>query len=136
MLLATLVALLVAAVGTFSVLAAGGRERATEMVALEVTGVPRPILVRSLAIEAVVPRAYGAVRCGGRRVQRRIALPSLPQLAAPTDAPLSYALPVPLILLVALGAVLVVLLATALAARGILTIMSPSLLRTAADDVD
>ena len=54
MLLATLVALLVAAVGTFSVLAAGGRERATEMVALEVTGVPRPILVRSLAIEAVV----------------------------------------------------------------------------------
>jgi hypothetical protein len=30
----------------------------------------------------------------------------------------------------------VVLLATALAARGILTIMSPSLLRTAADDVD
>ena len=52
MLLATLVALLVAAVGTFSVLAAGGRQRATEMVALEVTGVRRGILARSLAIEA------------------------------------------------------------------------------------
>jgi hypothetical protein len=39
-------------------------------------------------------------------------------------------------LAVALGAVLVVLVATALAARGILTSMSPSLLRAAADDVD
>ena len=48
----------------------------------------------------------------------------------------SYALPVPLILLVALGAVLVVVLATAVAARGILASMSPSLLRTASDDVD
>ncbi|MGH2910162.1 MAG: hypothetical protein ACRDK8_12800, partial [Solirubrobacteraceae bacterium] len=65
-----------------------------------------------------------------------IALPSLPQLAARTDAPLSSALPVALILVVALGAVLVVVLATALAARGVLTNMSPSLLRTAADDVD
>jgi putative ABC transport system permease protein len=51
MLLATLVALLVAAVGTFSVLTAGGRQRATELVALEVAGVRRTILARSLAIE-------------------------------------------------------------------------------------
>ena len=43
--------LLVAAVGTFSVLAAGSRQRATEMVALEVTGVRRTTLARSLAIE-------------------------------------------------------------------------------------
>ena len=136
MLLATLVALLVAAVGTFSVLAAGGRERATEMVALEVTGVRRPILVRSLAIEAVVLALTALFGVAAGAFSAAIALPSLPQLAAPTDAPLSYALPVPLILQVALGAVLVVLLATALAARGILTIMSPSLLRTAADDLD
>ena len=136
MLLATLVALLVAAVGTFSVLAAGGRERATEMVALEVTGVRRPILVRSLAIEAIVLALTALFGVAAGAFSAAIALPSLPQLAAPTDAPLSYALPVALILLVALGAVLVVLLATALAARGILNIMSPSLLRTAADDVD
>ena len=65
-----------------------------------------------------------------------IVLPSLPQLAAATDAPLSYALPALLILAVALGAVLVVMVATALAARGILRSMSPSLLRAADDDVD
>jgi hypothetical protein len=38
--------------------------------------------------------------------------------------------------LVALGAVLVVVLATAVAARGIVANLSPSLLRTASDDVD
>ena len=136
MLLATLVALLVAAVGTFSVLAAGRRQRATEMVALEVTGVRRPILVRSLAIEAGILALTALFGVAAGAGSAAIALPSLPQLAAPADAPLSYALPVPLILIVALGAVLVVMLATALAARGILTSMSPSLLRSAADDVD
>ena len=136
MLLATLVALLVAAVGTFSVLAAGGRQRATEMMALEVTGVRRSILARSLAIEAAIlalTALFGVIAGAGTAA---IALPSLPQLAAPTDTPLSYALPVWLILAVALGAVLVVMVATALAARGILTSMSPSLLRAADDDVD
>ncbi len=136
MLLATLVALLVAAVGTFSVLAAGRRQRATEMMALEVAGVRRSILARSLAIEAAIlalTALFGVIAGAGTAA---IALPSLPQLAAPTDTPLSYALPVGLILAVALGAVLVVMVATAVAARGILTSMSPSLLRAAADDVD
>jgi hypothetical protein len=136
MLLATLVALLVAAVGTFSVLAAGGRQRATEMVALEVTGVRRSILARSLAIEAAILALTALFGVAAGVLSAAIVLPSLPQLAAPTDTPLSYALPVPLILLVALGAVLVVVLATAVAARGILASMSPSLLRTASDDVD
>jgi putative ABC transport system permease protein len=136
MLLATLVALLVAAVGTFSVLAAGGRQSATEMVALEVTGVPRPMLARSLAIEAgilALTALFGVAAGAGTAA---IVLPSLPQLAAPTDAPLSYALPALLLVAVAAGAVLVVMVATALAARGILTRMSPTLLRTAADDID
>jgi hypothetical protein len=136
MLLATLVALLVAAVGTFSVLAAGGRQRATEMMALEVAGVRRSILARSLAIEAAIlalTALFGLIAGVGSAA---IALPSLPQLAAPTDTPLSHALPVWLILAVALGAVLVVMVATAVAARGILSSMSPSLLRAAADDVD
>lgn len=136
MLLATLVALLVAAVGTFSLLAAGGRQRATEMIALEVTGVRRGILARSLGIEAgilALTALFGVAAGAGTAA---IALPSLPQLAEPTGAPLSYALPALLILAVALGAVLVVMVATALAARGILTSMSPSLLRAAADDVD
>jgi hypothetical protein len=136
MLLATLVALLVAAVGTFSVLAAGGRQRATEMVALEVTGVRRGSLARSLAIEAAILALTALFGVAAGAISAAIVLPSLPQLAGATDAPLSYALPVPLILLVALGAVLVVVLATAVAARGILASMSPSLLRTASDDVD
>jgi hypothetical protein len=136
MLLATLVALLVAAVGTFSVLAAGGRQRATEMVALEVTGVRRSILVRSLAIEAAILALTALFGVAAGVGSAAVALPSLPQLAAGTDAPLSYALPLTLIVAVALGAVLVVALATALAARGILGRMSPSLLRTAPDDVD
>jgi predicted lysophospholipase L1 biosynthesis ABC-type transport system permease subunit len=136
MLLATLVALLVAAVGTFGTLAAGGRQRATEMVALEVTGVPRAILARSLTIEGgilALTALFGVAAGAGTAA---ITLPSLPQLAAPSSAPLSYALTVPLILAVALGAVLVVMVATALAARGILRNMSPSLLRAAADDID
>jgi hypothetical protein len=136
MVLATLVALLVAALGTFSMLAAGGRRRATEMVALEVTGVPRPILARSLAIEAGILALTALFGVPAGVVTAAIALPALPQLAAPTDAPLSYALPVSLILAVAAGAVLVVMVASALAARGILKSMSPSLLRTAADDGD
>jgi putative ABC transport system permease protein len=136
MLLATIVALLVAAVGTFSVHAAGGRQRATEMVALEVTGVRRPILARSLAIEAGILALTALFGVAAGAASAAIALPSLPQLATPTEAPLSYALPVAVILAVALGAVLVVLAATALAARGILTSMSPSLLRTAPDDLD
>jgi putative ABC transport system permease protein len=136
MLLATLFALLVAAVGTFSVLAAGGRQRATEMVALEVTGVRRAILARSLAIEAAILALTALFGVAAGAGSAAIVLPSLPQLAAPTATPLSYALPVSLILAVALGAVLVVMAATALAARGILTSMSPSLLRAADDDVD
>jgi hypothetical protein len=136
MLLATLVALLVAAVGTFGVLGAGRRQRATEMMALEVAGVRRPLLARSLAIEAAILALTALFGVAAGAGTAAIALPSLPQLAAPTDTPLSFALPVWLILAVALGAVLVVMVATALAARGILTNMSPSLLRAAADDVD
>jgi putative ABC transport system permease protein len=136
MLLATIVALLVAAVGTFSVLAAGGRGRATEMVALEVTGVRRGILARSLAIEAGILALTALFGVAAGAVSAAIALPSLPQLASASDAPLSYALPVPLLLAAAAGAVLVVIFSTALAARGILTGMSPALLRNAADDVD
>jgi putative ABC transport system permease protein len=136
MLLATLVALLVAAVGTFSVLAAGSRQRATEMVAMEVTGVRRTILARSLAIEAGILALTALFGVAAGAGSAAIVLPSLPQLAAPTDAPLSYALPVSLLLAASAGAVLVVTIATALAARGILTSMSPTLLRNAADDVD
>ena len=136
MLLATLLALLVAAVGTFSVLAAGGRQRATEMMALQVAGVRRSLLARSLAIEAAILALTALFGVAAGAGTAAIALPSLPQLAAPSDTPLSYALPVGLILAVALGAVLVVMVATALAARGILTSMSPSLLRAAADDSD
>src|SRR6202000_3173238 len=78
MLLATIVALLVAAVGTFSVLAAGGRQRATEMVALEVTGVRRSILARSLAIEAGILALTALFGVAAGAGSAAIALPSLP----------------------------------------------------------
>jgi hypothetical protein len=136
MLLATLVALLVAAVGTFSVLAASGRQRATEMVALEVTGVRRGVLARSLAIEAGILALTALFGVAAGAGSAALSLPSLPQLATRTEAPLSYALPVLLLLAAAAGTVLVVMAATALAARGILTSMSPTLLRNAADDID
>ncbi len=95
----------------------------------------RAILARSLAIEAgilALTALFGVAAGAGTAA---IALPSLPQLAAPTTTPLSYALPVSLLLAVASGAVLLVMAATALAARGILTSMTPTLLRNAADDV-
>jgi hypothetical protein len=136
MLLGTLVALLVAAVGTFSVLAAGGRQRATEMTALEVAGIRRGLLARSLAIEAAILALTALFGVAAGAVSAAIVLPSLPQLAAPSEAPLSYALPVSLLLAVAAGAALVVMATTGLAARGILRSMSPTLLRNAADDVD
>jgi putative ABC transport system permease protein len=136
MLLATLVALLVAAVGTFSVLAAGTRQRATELTSLEVSGVPRPLLRRSLAYEAAILAFTALFGAAAGAVGAAIAIPSLPQLGTASHAPLSYGLPVLLILTVALVAVIVVLGATAIAARGILSRMSPSLLRAVAYDAD
>ena len=61
MLLATLVALLVAAVGTFSVLGAGSRQRATEMMALEVAGVRHAVSLARYRDLVCVDSALGSV---------------------------------------------------------------------------
>jgi putative ABC transport system permease protein len=136
LLLATIVALLAAAVSTFGVLAAGSRQRATELISLEVAGVPRRLLVRSLALEAAILSTTTLFGVGAGALGAAIAIPSLPQLGSATFAPLSDSLPVLLVLAVALAGVLVVLAATALAARGIVAAMSPTLLRSAAYDTD
>ena len=59
------------------------------------------ILVGSLAIEAGILALTALFGVAAGACSAAIVLPSLPQLAAPTDAPLSYALPVSLILAVA-----------------------------------
>jgi putative ABC transport system permease protein len=136
MLLATILALLAAAVSTFGVSAAGTRQRAAELSALEVTGVPRSVLTRSLAFEAAILALTALFGAAAGAVGAALAIPALPQLGATTDVPLSYGLPMLLILGTALCGVLVVLAATAVAARGILGEMSPSLLRAAEYDAD
>ncbi len=136
MLLATLVALLVAAVGTFSVLAAGGRGRAAEM---SRAGSHRRAARNPHALagdRGRDPCADRALRGGCRRGQRRrrAAVPASARRADRRASVLCAAGRAPPCR--SGGAMLVVMLATALAARGILTSMSPTLLRNAADDVD
>lgn len=135
MLFATIVALLAAAASTLGVLAASTRRRAGEFTALEVTGVRRAVLVRSLAIESAilaVTALFGAV---AGAVGAAMAIPSLPELSGAAVAPLSYALPAGLIVLVSFCVVLVVALTTAVAAGGVIRHMSPALLRAAASDL-
>ncbi len=134
LLVATVAALLVAAASTLGALGATTRQRATELMSLEVTGVSRPALVRSLAIETgvlLITALSGAVV---GTVAAAVAGPSLPELSSATFAPVHHDLPVEVIAVV----VVVVLAAVALAATVITSIilrrMSPTLLRTLPDD--
>jgi hypothetical protein len=100
LLLATAAALLVVALSTLAALAATARQRAVELAALEVAGVRRASLLRSLAGEVValgVTALFGTVAA---LIATAVAVPSLPVLAANTSGqpPLQYPLPVLLIL--------------------------------------
>jgi hypothetical protein len=63
-----------------------------------------------------------------------MAIPSVPELPVASVIPLHYALPVGVVGAVSAIVLVVVYLATAAVALGLLRRMSPSLLRTAPDD--
>jgi hypothetical protein len=134
LLLATIAALLAAAASTLGALGATVRQRATELTALEVGGISRLVLARSLAIETgvmVVTALFGAV---AGVVAAAMAIPSLPVLASPSLVPLHYGLPVGLLVLVSVAAIAVVVAASAGVSVVLVRRMSPVLLRTAPND--
>jgi hypothetical protein len=135
LLLATIAALLAAAASTLGALGATIRQRATELTALEVGGVSRLVLARSLAIETgvmVLTALFGAV---AGVVAAAMAIPSLPVLASPSLVPLHYGLPVGLLVLVSVAAIVVVVAASAGVSVVLVRRMSPVLLRTAPNDI-
>ena len=136
LLVATIAALLVATASTLGALGATTRERATELASLEVAGVPRPALVRSLGLESAILILTALCGAGAGALAAAMAVPSLPELASASFAPVHYGLPAGVIAAVARGR----------ARRGrarrrraspsvLLRRMSPALLRTAPDDV-
>jgi putative ABC transport system permease protein len=134
LLVATIAALLIAAASTLGALGATTRQRATELVSLEVAGVPRRTLVRSLGIESAI--LVGTALCGAvvGTLAAAIAGPSLPELDSATFAPLHHELPVGVIAVVVVVVVAAVALAAAMIALVLLRRMSPVLLRTLPDD--
>ncbi|MGH2914689.1 MAG: ABC transporter permease [Solirubrobacteraceae bacterium] len=135
LLIAAIAALLIAAASTLGALGATTRQRATELASLEVAGVPRPALIRSLGVEALILMIAALAGAGAGALAAAMAVPSLPELAAATLAPLQYALPWAVI-----GAVTLAVIATvAFAAGAVSTVlvreMSPGLLRSVPDDL-
>ncbi|MGH2871447.1 MAG: FtsX-like permease family protein, partial [Solirubrobacteraceae bacterium] len=132
---ATIAALLIAAASTLGALGAITRERATELASLELAGVPRRALVRSLALESwilILTSLCGAV---AGAVAAALAVPSLPELASASLAPLQYGLPAGAIGAVTLGVVGAVALASAVVGAVLVRRMSPALLRAVPDDL-
>jgi putative ABC transport system permease protein len=135
LLVATIAALLVATASTLGALGATTRERATELSSLEVAGVPRPALVRSLGLESAILILSALCGAGAGALAAAMAIPSLPELASASFAPVHYGLPAGVIAAVALAVAVAVGLAAAGVAGVLLHRMSPSLLRTVPDDV-
>jgi hypothetical protein len=102
---------------------------------LEVTGVARRALVRSLALEYAILIVTALSGVGAGVAAALIAIPSLPELSSASLAPLRYGLPVPVLAAVAGAAIAVVALAAAAAAAALLRHMSPALLPMAPDDL-
>jgi predicted lysophospholipase L1 biosynthesis ABC-type transport system permease subunit len=134
MLVATIVALLAAAASTLGAVGATTRQRATELTALEVGGVRRRVLARSLALESVILAATALFGTIAGIVAAVMAVPSLPELANPSLVPLRYGLPGVLLALVSVAVVVAVLVATGTVGLFLIRRMSPSLLRTAPND--
>jgi putative ABC transport system permease protein len=134
LLLATIIALIAGALSTLSMLGATARQRATELTALEVSGVRRPTLIGALSLETIVLATTGLFGMGAGALAAAMTVPSLPELA---DAPLyrlSYALPGALIVAVSGLVTVIVLLVGSGTAIALTRRMSPLLLRTAPDD--
>jgi putative ABC transport system permease protein len=134
LLVATIVALVAAAASILGALGATTRQRATELTALEIGGIRRRVLARSLAIESLVLVATALFGIGAGVLAAVMAIPSLPELGSPALIPLQYALPGGLLVVVSAAAVVAVLLATAAVALILIHRMSPLLLRTAPND--
>ena len=134
LLVATIVALLAAAASTLGALGANTRQRATELTALELTGVPRTALARSLALESAVLALTALFGVAGGVLAAIMAIPSLPELGTATVIPLQYGLPGGLVAAVSAAVVAVILLATAAVATVLVHRMSPILLRMAPND--
>jgi putative ABC transport system permease protein len=134
LLVATIVALLAAAASTLGALGANTRQRATELTALQITGVPRPVLARSLAFESAVLAVTALFGAVGGILAAIMAIPSLPELGSPALIPLQYGLPADLVAAVSAAVVVVILLATAAVAAVLVRRMSPILLRMAPND--
>lgn len=134
LLVATLAAVLAAAISTLGALGATTRQRATELTALEVGGIRRRVLARSLAIESAVLAVTGLSGAVAGVVAAIMAIPALPELTTPSLVPLQYGLPGGLVAAVSAAVMAVVLLAGAAVAAVLIHRMSPFLLRTAPDD--
>jgi hypothetical protein len=135
LLFATIAALLVAAASTLGALGATTRERATELASLEVAGVPRRTLARSLGLEFVILALSALCGAAAGVLAAAMAVPSLPSLPVAGLAPLHYGLPGTLLTVVTAVVIAAVALAAAAVTVVLLRRMSPALLRTAPDDV-
>ena len=134
LLVATIVALIAAAASILGALGATTRQRATELTALEIGGIHRRVLTRSLAIESLVLVATALFGVAAGVLAAVMAIPSLPELGAPAVVPLQYGLPGGLLAVVSAAAVIAVLLATTTVTLILIRRMSPLLLRTAPND--
>ncbi len=134
LLVATIAALLVATASTLGALGATLRERATELASLEVAGVPRPALIRSLGLESVILILTALCGAAAGALAAVMAVPSLPELSSASSVPLHYGLPAAVLAAVTVLVLAAVALAAAAVTAVLLRRMSPALLRTAPDD--
>ncbi len=135
LLLAMIAALAVAAASTLGAFGAATRERATELASWEVAGVPRPALARSLGLESSILILTALCGAGAGALAAVMALPSLPEMASASLAPLSYGLPWGVLAAVTLAVLAAVALAAAIVSTILLHRASPALLRTVPDDL-
>jgi putative ABC transport system permease protein len=134
LLVATAVALLAAAASTLAALGANTRERATELTALEVGGVPRPVLARSLALESAALAITALFGAGAGVLAAAMAIPALPELGGPASIPLQYRLPGGAVVAVSAAVIAVIALAGTAVSVILIERMSPTLLRSAPND--
>jgi putative ABC transport system permease protein len=134
LLVATIVALLAAAASTLGTLGATTRQRAAELTALEVGGVPRRSLAGSLAVETTVLMVTALFGVAAGVLAALAAIPSLPELSKPGVIPLQYELPGGLVAATSVIVVGVVALASGAIAVMLIRRMSPALLRMAPND--
>lgn len=134
LLMATVAALVIAAASTLGALGATVRQRATDLASLEVAGIGRATLARSLALEVVVLAGTALFGTGAGVLAAVMAVPSLPQVVSNPGIPLGDSLPGPLIAVVTATVLAVVVAVAAAVASAIVGRMSPSLLRTAPGD--